>query len=284
MRRALAITLVALLLLPMLAVAKEGHDATYRKREGGHAVLFEHYTSTWCDVCATIDPWMDGFVDDHEGRVERVALHPDDHDPFGSPLTTERIARLSPDESLPLPTFWMDGGEEMQGSTSAGRLSGALMRAELARAEWTPMTLVWITEEGEHRISVVADIDADVTVTLLLKRTLTMEPEEVQNGVARHTDVLVGRAELTDTGVLHRGEHEDVSTWTDHDGAPGIRLNGSLDGVVAVVTVADEIRGVAGLSENEVDAFGLDAADVALLTLLLALVGSGLLLRRGGTE
>ncbi len=85
MRRLLAIALVPLLLAPLVSAHLDGPDVS-RAASGGHAILMEQFTAPWCQVCATVDPWMPDFTADHSNRVVRVALHPNDHDPFGSPL------------------------------------------------------------------------------------------------------------------------------------------------------------------------------------------------------
>ena len=74
------------LFLQPFALAQTDEPDVSREVEGGHSILLEQYTATWCDSCAVVDPWITDFVDAHSTRVVRVALHPDDHDPFGNPL------------------------------------------------------------------------------------------------------------------------------------------------------------------------------------------------------
>ena len=104
MQKGMAVTLTILFLLPMITADQRIADES-RAASGGHAVLLEQYTATWCDTCATVDPWVTEFTESHSSRIVRVALHPDDHDPFGSALTTKRITQKQANESVSLPAI-----------------------------------------------------------------------------------------------------------------------------------------------------------------------------------
>ena len=104
MRRLLAIALVALLLVPLVSADLDGPDVS-REASGGHAILMEQFTATWCEGCATVHPWIPHFTTDHSNRVIRVALHPNVHDPYGSPLTNDQLAMKVIEENQPLHTF-----------------------------------------------------------------------------------------------------------------------------------------------------------------------------------
>ena len=61
MRKVMVLAVIALLFLPMTGADSESPDKA-RTVSGGHAILFEQLTATWCDTCATIDPWITDFV------------------------------------------------------------------------------------------------------------------------------------------------------------------------------------------------------------------------------
>jgi hypothetical protein len=291
MRRALALALIALLLLPVLASARtEQFQSVERERTGGHAILIEQYTATWCEVCATIDPWIGDFVSDHSGRVERIALHPDDHDPFGTPLTTARISELSPDENLGLPTFWFDGQGQVTGAVTYNRLAGAVMSAELDRDAWQEMRLEWNT----HSTGDVIRVDAgpwteNASITLHLKQQRSMDSEIASNGIDEHEDVLTGQIRINASAFEYVGDAGYEVTWEALDreeSETGYVVHGTdkIWGVVAVLTVDGEIRSVVGLQYED----GADPVDFlslgAILFLFSALVLSTVILRRGSSD
>ena len=52
--------------------------------EGGHSILVEEYTATWCPSCAEIDPDLGIVAEEHGSRIAMVSYHPDDGvDAFG---------------------------------------------------------------------------------------------------------------------------------------------------------------------------------------------------------
>ena len=62
MQKRIVLVLFTLFLQP-LAIAETTDADESREAQGGHAILLEQYTATWCDSCATIDPWIIDFVD-----------------------------------------------------------------------------------------------------------------------------------------------------------------------------------------------------------------------------
>ena len=46
--------------------------------EGGHSILVEEYTATWCPSCAEIDPDLGIVAEEHGSRIAMVSYHPDD--------------------------------------------------------------------------------------------------------------------------------------------------------------------------------------------------------------
>ena len=52
----------------------------------GRSVLIEEITTTWCESCADIDPYLMGVADAHGSRIAMVAYHPSDNlDAFQPP-------------------------------------------------------------------------------------------------------------------------------------------------------------------------------------------------------
>ena len=68
MQKVVASILIVLILLPLAGADARAPDES-RNARGGHAILLEQYTATWCDTCATVDPWISEFADDHASRV-----------------------------------------------------------------------------------------------------------------------------------------------------------------------------------------------------------------------
>ena len=88
-RRA-ALAMVLLTLSLPLTSSQEHVPSKEWSAEGGHSVLMEQYTATWCDVCASVDVWMPDFTSANGNRVARVAVHDTFDDPLGTPITAHR--------------------------------------------------------------------------------------------------------------------------------------------------------------------------------------------------
>ena len=294
MQKVVAAILIALILLPHAGADTRAPDVS-REARGGHAILLEQYTATWCDTCATVDPWVSEFADDHEGRVVRVALHPDDHDPFGSPLTTERIALKQTEQQLSLPTFWFDGQGEMQGQVSQSLLENGLRSAEVNREHWIGMHVWWDTWENQPHddvqqlaIHIEEDLPENASITVFRLQSLEMTSEIAYNGIDVHHDVATQMITFDQNGTV-TDSFEGVQGWTisnenlySEGGIPVFILetHGNVDGFVTVIEENGEVRGVIGISNEEIPLNPEIDRNFALIMLLGALVVSGIIVRR----
>ena len=294
MQKVVAGILIALILLPLAGADARAPDES-RDARGGHAILLEQYTATWCDTCASVDPWISEFADDHEGRVVRVALHPDDHDPFGSPLTTERIALKQTEQQLSLPTFWFDGQGEMQGQVSQSLLENGLRSAEVNREHWIEMHVWWDTWENQPHddvqqlaIHIEEDLPENASITVFRLESLEMTSEIAYNGIDVHHDVATQMITFDQNGTV-TDSFEGVHGWTmsngnlySEGGIPVFILDtwGEVDGFVTIIEVNGEVRGVIGISNEDVPRNPEIYSQAALFLLLSALVASGIIVRR----
>ena len=294
MQKVMAAILIALILLPLAGADTRAPDVS-REARGGHAILLEQYTATWCDTCATVDPWVSEFADDHEGRVVRVALHPDDHDPFGSPLTTERLALKQSEQQLSLPTFWFDGQGDMQGQVSPSLLENGLRSAEVNREHWIGMHVWWDTWENQPHddvqqlaIHIEEDLPENASITVFRLESLEMTSEIAYNGIDVHHDVATQMMTFNQNGTVI-DSFEGVHGWTmsngnlySEGGIPVFILDtwGEVDGFVTIIEVNGEVRGVIGISMEDMPRNPEIYSHMALLLLLSALVASGIIIRR----
>ena len=294
MQKWMASTLIILFLLPLVNADTETPDES-RMAIGGHAILLEHYTATWCDTCATVDPLVSEFVDEHTSRVVRVALHPNDHDPFGSALTTHRIGLKQAEAELPLPTFWFDGESELQGSASQSLLENELRSAELKRTDWIEMSVWWDSwgnspHDDIHRfhLNIDEDLPPDAIITVFRLETLEMTSEIANNGIDVHHDIATQMISFSPNGSVldsFDGVHGwDISTGNlySEGGIPVYTLEtyGEVDGFVTVIEDNGGVRGVIRISNEEMPRKAEIYSDLALLLLLVALAGSSAILRR----
>ena len=294
MQKGIAFTLIALILLPLAGADMRAPDES-REARGGHAILLEQYTATWCDTCATVDPWISEFADDHSGRVVRVALHPNDHDPFGSPLTTERLALKQAEQQLSLPTFWFDGEGQLEGQVSQSLLENSLRSAEVNREHWIEMRVWWNTWENQPHdeiqqlaIHIDEELSENATITVFRLESLEMDSEIAYNGIDVHHDVATQLISFDRDGTVS-DSFEGVQGWTmtngnlySEGGIPVFILEtaGEVDGFVTVIEENGEVRGVIGIS-NEDNPRNLEIhSQMAIFFLLSALVASGFIVRR----
>ena len=291
MRRLLAIALVALLLVPLVSADMDGPDVS-REATGGHAILIEQFTATWCEVCATVDPWIPDFTADHSNRVVRVALHPNDHDPFGSPLTSDRLALKELEENQPLPTFWFDGDNPIVGGVTYSQLAKKVKSAEARRGHWVGMQMDWDTwqgNEGERhqlRLAIGESIPENSTITIFRLETLTVTSEIANKGADTHHDVATQMIVLdTDGGIVRM--RNGTQGWDEarkQAGAYEFSTQGEVDTFVAVIEDSGVVLGVLGISNTD---SAEDSDLMPLLTILLllsALVCSSVILRRGSSD
>jgi len=294
MQKGMATALIILILLPFVSADMRAPDES-REANGGHAILLEQYTATWCDTCATVDPWISEFVADHSSRVVRVALHPDDHDPFGSALTTKRVALKQADHSLSLPTFWFDGQGTLEGSVSQSLLENELRSAEGNRAHWIGMQAWWDTWHNQPHgdiqklyLHLDEELPENAKITVFRLETLEMTNEIANNGINIHHDVATQMITFTPNGTV-LDSFEGESGWVISNGnlySEGgipvfiLETSGDIDGFVTVIEVNKEVRGVIGISNEELLRKAEINGDFALLLLVGALVGSSIVTRR----
>ena len=295
MQMRMLLVLFVLLLQPF-ALADTATPTETREAHGGHAILLEQYTATWCDSCATIDPWVTDFADSHSSRVERVALHPNDHDPFGNPLTTERIALKQVEHQLQLPTFWFDGKGELQGAVSQSLLENELRSAEANRDDWIGMSVLWDTWENEsqeknHQLSIRVDeeLSANVTITVFRIQSLEMTSDIANNGIDVHHDVATQMITFDRDGIVSHIFDGDygwtISSDNPHDigGISEYKFStpGEVDGFVTVIEENGQVRSVVGIHDGENPRNPEIYGNLGLFWLIIALAMSSILLARG---
>ena len=294
MQKRIVLVLFALFLQP-LAIAETTDVDESREAHGGHAILLEQYTATWCDSCATIDPWITDFVDSHSTRVVRVALHPDDHDPFGSPLTTHRIGMKQAEHQLQLPTFWFDGQDQLEGVVSQSLLANELRSAENRRSDWIVMSVEWNTWDHEvaedtHAITIRlnAKLAENSTMTVFRIQSLEMTSEIANNGIDVHHDVATQMITVDENdNVTH--SFEGIHGWTitdsnlsksEGDVLLTLETKGDVDGFVTIIEENGEVRGVLGIHDVENPRNPEKSLNLTLFWLVLALVTSSILVSR----
>ena len=294
MQKRIVLVLFALFLQPLAIAETTGVDES-REAHGGHAILLEQYTATWCDSCATIDPWITDFVDSHSTRVVRVALHPDDHDPFGSPLTTHRIGMKQAEHQLQLPTFWFDGQDQLEGVVSQSLLANELRSAENRRSDWIGMSVEWNTWDHEvaedtHAITIRlnAKLAENSTMTVFRIQSLEMTSEIANNGIDVHHDVATQMITVDENdNVTH--SFEGIHGWTitdsnlsksEGDVLLTLETKGDVDGFVTIIEENGEVRGVLGIHDVENPRNPEKSMNLTLFWLVLALVTSSILVSR----
>ena len=294
MQKRIVLVLFALFLQPLAIAETTGVDES-REAHGGHAILLEQYTATWCDSCATIDPWITDFVDSHSTRVVRVALHPDDHDPFGSPLTTHRIGMKQAEHQLQLPTFWFDGQDQLEGVVSQSLLANELRSAENRRSDWIVMSVEWNTWDHEvaedtHAITIRlnAKLAENSTMTVFRIQSLEMTSEIANNGIDVHHDVATQMITVDENdNVTHSFEGTHGWTITDSNLSKSegdvlltLETKGDVDGFVTIIEENGEVRGVLGIHDVENSRNPEKSLNLTLFWLVLALVTSSILVSR----
>ena len=294
----MAVTLIALILLPLVGADMDAPDES-REANGGHAILLEQYTATWCDTCATIDPWVSDFVDDRSSRVVRVALHPADHDPFGSALTGHRISLKQADHQLSLPTFWFNGQGELEGDVSQSALDNGLRAAEGNRDDWIEMNVWWDTwnnspHDAIQKLSIHVDgvLPENSSITVFRLEDLEMSSEIAYNGIDVHHDVATQMVAFDRNGTVsdsYNGTHGwTVSSGNQYSagGVPVFILEtyGEVDGFVTVIEADGEVRGVIGMSSGENLRNVENDDNLALFLLFSALAASTILVSRSSKQ
>lgn len=195
-------------MIPFASACSEQPSSLPRESEGGHAVLVEQYTSTWCEFCAEVDPWVEDVMQDHSGRAYRIAIHPDDSDPLGNPAATHRLLRHNDPSNQSLPTFWYDGAEGSTGVVQPWRVSQGIIAAEDDRSSSTQFN---VQQAGllhfivDLRFQMQAEQYSGTQVTVILKDSMSrLSGSEAANGITEHRDVVVGLVEID---ISEQGAH-----------------------------------------------------------------------------
>lgn len=169
---------------------------------GGRSLLIEELTTTWCDSCADIDPYLMGMADAHGSRIAFMSYHPDDGlDAFAPEAAQHRIERLravNPD--LPgTPTFMVEGGVYRTGTDAWIDVKRDILDVEVARQSFTQLQFnVQLVNGSIH--ATISNFDGHAAngtqLTFMVLEHGKMVPEGVQNpGEATRDRVVVGTAE-----------------------------------------------------------------------------------------
>ena len=295
MQKCVALTIIALMILPLAGADDRPPDES-REEMGGHSILLEQYTATWCDTCATIDSWILDFIDDRSSRVVRVALHPLGPDPFGSNLTTHRVYLNGDSGDVSLPSFWFDGEGQLEGDVSQSTLENGLRDAEANREYSVSIHLWWDTWNNEPHdtiqeisIHIDGEIPENANITVFRLETLKMLDEIAYNGVDNHHDVATQMITFNPNGMISEsfdGSHGwELSEGNRYDagGVPVYNLQtyGDVDTFVAMIEVDGDIWGAIGISDDNGNDHSNKSSISALILLFCVLALSTALSRKG---
>tara|TARA_B100000902_G_scaffold60355_1_gene67498 strand:- start:1507 stop:2385 length:879 start_codon:yes stop_codon:yes gene_type:complete len=187
----MAAMLMLALILSIPVSSSETSESVVHVRGGG-AVLLEHVTGVWCDVCADHEPWVAAMVESNDERLIRVDLHDVIEDPLGNEAATHRRIRLN--HTLPFPTYHMDGHAESTSSVSRGELQMSLLAAESARKTHEVLEATITTNESGGIVTVAVtnpiQVEGTQLTLLLLETSVTIPIEEATNGLLVHPAVL----------------------------------------------------------------------------------------------
>ncbi|MGB1366061.1 MAG: hypothetical protein ACPH9F_06700 [Candidatus Poseidoniaceae archaeon] len=126
--------------------------------EGGHSILVEEYTATWCPSCAEIDPDLGIVAEEHGSRISMVSYHPDDGvDAFGPEAAQHRIERLriQHPEMVSTPSFVVNNGEVREGVPSWPDVQSDILRSESNQREYTDLTVTAETNETHLTVTLM---------------------------------------------------------------------------------------------------------------------------------
>ena len=174
-----------------------GEDTTWES-EGGHLVLMEQYTATWCESCSSVDEMVSEFTRENSGRLVRVAIHDHVADPLGTPITAHRI-QLHPPAPV-TPTFWMDGEMLGGGLPDKAMLSQELLSSESSRSDDSRMRLnlekVTNSELSITLSITAAELDGESKASIFaILDSVSLNESEAENGLTEHHDVVFAYAE-----------------------------------------------------------------------------------------
>jgi len=200
----LSALVVAIILIstPAFSAQQDDSNQPNHSSQGGHTIIMEQFTATWCDICATIDPWLPDWADARGSRITRIALHDTFDDPLGNPVTTHRLSRFATPNPA-APSFWFDGDNEIVGGVSQADLDLALLSAESLRSSDSILsisTYSGVSSDGQETIQIEVELsevyfEDNSQISGFILRDSSILSEQALNGITEHHDVIVGYAE-----------------------------------------------------------------------------------------
>lgn len=215
----LMIFIITFLFLSYPSNAQDDEN-TYWSEKGGHSVVMEQYTATWCDVCASVDSWMPQYTEANGNRVIRLAFHDSIDDPLGTEITDYRLAKYS--DQLVAPSFWFDGLITSGGAPDTTTLHRSLLSAENERRGDTEINLNLSLNSNELIINSQLsnwDITTDSKVFfLILEDNVLVSENTNSNDIKVHHDVVFAYNEIHINGSYEWSHpHESWTTISSQE-------------------------------------------------------------------
>ena len=178
--------------------------------EGGHSILVEEYTATWCPSCAEIDPDLGIVAEEHGSRIAMVSYHPDDGvDAFGPEAAVHRIDRLriQHPEMVATPSFVVNNGEVREGVPSWPDVQSDILRSESNQRAFTNLMVTAETNASHLTVTVMpphsSEFINDTQYSILFVQHKKTVPKGFDNpGEAYRDRVLVALAEFPMDGPI----------------------------------------------------------------------------------
>lgn len=161
----------------------ETFDQPVSSTPGGRSLVVEELTTTWCEVCAEVDPYLVNVADSHGSRIILLALHPSDEvDAFQPEASQDRIDRRKvthPDLGS-TPTFIVEGGEMRIGYDAWTDVQNDILEKELLRTQVSTLEFE-VFRENSYLVAKVKDIEL-VEMTGQLTFLFVEHEKEVPKG------------------------------------------------------------------------------------------------------
>ena len=172
--------------------------------EGGHSILVEENTATWCQRCAEIDPDLGIVAEEHGSRIAMVSYHPDDGvDAFGPEAAQHRIERLNlqHENDTGYPSFVVHNGLIREDVSSWPDVQGDILKAESNQRQFTSLTVRAETNDTHLMVTVMpphaSEVDNMTQYTILFLQHKKTVDKAFENPGEPHRDrVLVALAEF----------------------------------------------------------------------------------------
>ena len=172
--------------------------------EGGHSILVEENTATWCQRCAEIDPDLGIVAEEHGSRIAMVSYHPDDGvDAFGPEAAQHRIERLNiqHENETGYPSFVVHNGLIREDVSSWPDVQGDILKAESNQRQFTSLTVRAETNDTHLMVTVMpphaSEVDNMTQYTILFLQHKKTVDKAFENPGEPHRDrVLVALAEF----------------------------------------------------------------------------------------